>query len=188
MNTATSPIHAEPMLILGGVRSGKSRLAERLARASGRAVTYVATATASDAEMRARIQTHRDRRPPNWRLIEEPLQLAAALRTAMHPGGCLIVECLTLWLANLLWAEESGILEREHAALRTLLPELCGQVIFVGNETNQGIIPVDAVARRYCDLAGALHQEIAGYCESVYLCVAGLPLTLKGQPPAGGMA
>lgn len=171
-------------LVLGGVRSGKSRLAERLARNSARPVTYLATATVTDGEMDARIQAHRERRPADWQLVEEPLHLAAALREAMRPERCLIVECLTLWLANLLWAPESGLLEDELAALRALVPDLDGQVIFVGNETNQGIIPVDALARRYCDLAGQLHQDIAHYCDSVYLCVAGLPLTLKGCPPS----
>ncbi|MBK1650560.1 bifunctional adenosylcobinamide kinase/adenosylcobinamide-phosphate guanylyltransferase [Rhabdochromatium marinum] len=176
-----------PTLVLGGVRSGKSRLAERLAGQqaleSGGSVLYLATATVGeDAEMQARIQTHRARRPAHWGLMEEPLHLAEALEQATAAHSCVLVECLTLWLANLLWAQDEALLARELAALRALLPVLPGPVIFVSNETNQGVIPVDALARRYCDLAGALHQDIASHCQRVLLCVAGLPLTLKGEP------
>ncbi|MFP4076457.1 MAG: bifunctional adenosylcobinamide kinase/adenosylcobinamide-phosphate guanylyltransferase [Halochromatium sp.] len=175
-------------LVLGGVRSGKSRLAEQLARESGLPVTYVATATASDAEMSARIAAHRQRRPAEWGLIEEPLALPAVLETQCAPGHCVLVECLTLWLANLLWAEEDGRLEAELAALDALLPRLPGPVIFVGNEVNMGVIPVDDVARRYGDLAGSLHQRIAAQAERVVLTVAGLPLVLKGPPLIGADA
>jgi adenosylcobinamide kinase/adenosylcobinamide-phosphate guanylyltransferase len=172
-------------LILGGVRSGKSRLAERLARDSGLPVTYVATATAGDQEMEARIAAHRQRRPADWGLIEEPLALAAVLESCCGPGRCVLVECLTLWLANLLWAEEAGRLQRELDALDALLPALPGQVIFVGNEVNMGVIPVNELARRYGDLAGSLHQRIAAQAQRVVLTVAGLPLVLKGPPLAG---
>lgn len=167
-------------LILGGVRSGKSRLAEQLARDSGRSVTYVATATASDGEMRERIAAHRQRRPADWALIEEPLALPAVLESTCTVERCVLVECLTLWLANLLWAEEPGRLETELAALDGLLPRLPGQVIFVGNEVNMGVIPVNDLARRYGDLAGSLHQRIAAQADQVVLTVAGLPLVLKG--------
>ncbi|MEA1052740.1 bifunctional adenosylcobinamide kinase/adenosylcobinamide-phosphate guanylyltransferase [Lamprobacter modestohalophilus] len=172
-------------LILGGVRSGKSRLAERLARESGLPVTYLATATASDGEMRERIAAHRQRRPANWALIEEPLALPAALASSCTAGHCVLVECLTLWLANLLWAEEPERLDAELAALDALLPRLPGQVIFVGNEVNMGVIPVNDLARRYGDLAGSLHQRIAAQADQVVLTVAGLPLVLKGPalPP-----
>ena len=175
-------------LILGGVRSGKSRLAEQLARESGLPVTYVATATASDGEMDARIAMHRQRRPAEWGLIEEPLALPAVLDAHCAPGHCVLVECLTLWLANLLWAEEDGRLEAELAALDALLPRLPGQVIFVGNEINMGVIPVNDLARRYGDLAGSLHQRIAAHAERVVLTVAGLPLVLKGPPLDSGNA
>lgn len=171
----------ERILILGGVRSGKSRLAERLALESGWPVTYLATATTGqDAEMQARVQAHRARRPREWTLVEEPLRLTRALGAAAGPERCVLVECLTLWLANLLWAEDEPLLQDELAGIRALLPELPGRVIFVSNETNQGVIPVDALARRYCDLAGELHQDLARQCERVLLCVAGLPLVVKG--------
>lgn len=178
----------ECILILGGVRSGKSRLAERLARdwerdcARGRPgpVTYIATATPSDDEMRARIDAHRARRPPEWALVEEPVALARVLAAAAGPGRCVLVECLTLWLANLIWHPDPAVPEAELAALDALLPRLEGRVVFVGNEVNMGVIAMDAVTRRYCDLAGMLHQRLAARCERVALTVAGLPLMLKG--------
>jgi adenosylcobinamide kinase/adenosylcobinamide-phosphate guanylyltransferase len=173
-------------LILGGVRSGKSRLAEQLARDSGRPVTYVATATASDEEMQVRIAAHRQRRPADWALIEEPLALPAVLESTCTAAQCVLVECLTLWLANLLWADEPGRLEAELAALDALLPRLPGQVIFVGNEVNMGVIPVNDLARRYGDLAGSLHQRIAAQAQQVVLTVAGLPLVLKGPALTSG--
>jgi len=169
-------------LLLGGVRSGKSRLAERLARESGLAVTYIATARPSDEEMIARIAAHRARRPVDWRLVEEPLALPDTLGREAAVGRCLLVECLTLWLSNLLWAEDEDRLQRELAALPELLPGLPGRVILVGNETNLGVIPMHALARRYCDLAGVLHQRLAGVCDAVYFTAAGLPLALKGPP------
>jgi adenosylcobinamide kinase/adenosylcobinamide-phosphate guanylyltransferase len=175
-------------LILGGVRSGKSRLAERLARESGLAVTYIATATASDDEMQARIEAHQARRPAEWDLVEEPLALPAALESCCRPGRCVLVECLTLWLANLLWSDHAGRLERELDALDSLLPALPGQVIFVGNEVSMGVIPVNELARRYGDLAGSLHQRIAAQAQRVLLTVAGLPLVLKGPPLSGSDA
>jgi adenosylcobinamide kinase/adenosylcobinamide-phosphate guanylyltransferase len=172
-------------LILGGVRSGKSRLAERLARDSGLAVTYIATARASDDEMTARIAAHRERRPADWRLVEEPLALVDSLRREAAAGRCVLVECLTLWLSNLLWAGDEERLGRELEALPALLADLPGQVIFVGNETNLGVIPMNALARRYCDLAGSLHQQLAARCDAVYFTAAGLPLALKGPPLQG---
>lgn len=170
-------------LILGGVRSGKSRLAERLAVASGSSVTYIATATAQDDEMCSRIAAHQARRPCDWQLIEEPLHLAAALRDQAAAGRCVLVDCLTLWLTNLLLSTEPDALERESAALLEVLPQLPGRFILVGNETGMGVVPADALSRRYCDVAGRLHQDLAQRCERVILTVAGLPHTLKGDPP-----
>jgi adenosylcobinamide kinase/adenosylcobinamide-phosphate guanylyltransferase len=167
-------------LILGGVRSGKSRLAERLAIESGLAVTLIATATAQDDEMRARIAAHRARRPKAWRVVEEPLRLAAALQQAATAERCVVVDCLTLWLTNLLLAEDATALEREQAALLATLPALPGRILLVSNETNMGITPLGALARRYCDAAGQLHQALAHCCDRVILTVAGLPHVLKG--------
>ena len=167
-------------LILGGARSGKSRLAERMAQESGLAVTYIATAQAQDAEMAQRIAAHRARRPAHWVLIEETLALADALQAHAAPGRCLLVDCLTLWLTNLLLHSDSAIFDRERAALLAVLPGLPGQIILVSNETGLGVMTLGELTRRYCDEAGWLHQELATQCERVLLTVAGIPLTLKG--------
>jgi adenosylcobinamide kinase/adenosylcobinamide-phosphate guanylyltransferase len=169
-------------LILGGVRSGKSRLAERLAAASGRAVTVLATATIADEEMRARIAAHRARRPPEWSVVEEPIALAAALRAHARADRCLLVDCLTLWLTNLLTTADSTALARERDALLATLPPLPGRILLVSNETGLGITPLGALARRFGDEAGALHQALAQACDQVILTVAGLPCVLKGDP------
>lgn len=168
-------------LILGGVRSGKSRLAERLALQSGLPVTYLATALPGDGEMAARIEAHRRRRPQHWRLVEEPYRLARALHQHAEAGRCVLVECLTLWLTNLLLDADSQRLERERQALLDILPNLPGELILVGNETNMGVIPMGELSRRYCDESGLLHQALAQCCEQVFLTVAGLPLQLKGE-------
>lgn len=166
-------------LILGGVRSGKSRLAEQRALASGLEVIYVATATAGDDEMRRRIAAHRERRPKDWRTTEVPLDLAGALRTHARQDRCVIVECLTLWLTNWLCADNDPGYRASRAALLEGLRSAPGHIILVGNEAGLGIIPVADLARRYCDEAGSLHQDLAALCERVTLTVAGLSLTLK---------
>jgi adenosylcobinamide kinase/adenosylcobinamide-phosphate guanylyltransferase len=169
-------------LVLGGARSGKSRLAERLAADSGRAVTYVATATAGDAEMAARIDVHRARRPAHWRLVEEPLALADTLSAHDRPDGLLLVDCLTLWLSNLLLHPDPERFAHERAALLATLPGLAGAVVLVGNETGLGVVPLGELSRRFCDESGWLHQEIAQACDRVIFTVAGLPHVLKGEP------
>jgi adenosylcobinamide kinase/adenosylcobinamide-phosphate guanylyltransferase len=171
-------------LILGGVRSGKSRLAERLAAQSRREVVYLATATAGDDEMRERIASHRTHRDPSWRVVEEPIALASALRAHTARDNCVIVDCLTLWLTNLLCAGDPALLPAEKGALLEALPQLdrASRVIFVGNETSLGIIPADPLSRRFCDEAGRLHQELAALADRVVFTVAGLPHVLKGEP------
>lgn len=164
-------------LILGGARSGKSRHAEQLALATGGAVTYVATAVAADAEMQERIAHHRAQRPAAWSLVEEPLALAQVLRAHAVADGCLLVDCLTLWLGNLLVDEAR--LQQEIDALYAALPELPGEILLVSNEVGWGIVPDNPLARRFRDEAGRLHQRLAGVCDRVTLVVAGLPLALK---------
>lgn len=164
--------------ILGGARSGKSGFAQRRALASGLQVTYLATAQAGDAEMADRIARHRAERPAGWGLVEEPLALAAALRTHAAPDRCLLVDCLTLWLSNLLAAGDRR-LSTETDALLDALPALPGRILLVSNEVGQGIVPANPLARRFRDEAGRLHQAVAGRCDRVTLVVAGLPLTLK---------
>ncbi|RLJ68331.1 bifunctional adenosylcobinamide kinase/adenosylcobinamide-phosphate guanylyltransferase [Sulfurisoma sediminicola] len=169
-------------LILGGARSGKSALALRRAEAfaqSGHAVAWLATAQALDAEMAGRIARHRDERPAGWRTLEEPLRLAQALHDCASDGACVVVDCLTLWLTNLMLAEDAGLLERETAALLAALPVLPGEVILVANEVGLGIVPDNALARRFRDEAGRLNQAVAALCERVTFVAAGLPLVLK---------
>ena len=167
-------------LILGGARSGKSRLAERLAKESGRQVTYIATASADDGEMAARIAHHRKRRPGHWATIEEPLALADVLRREARSDRLLLVDCLTLWLTNLLCAEDSGHLERETRALMDALEALPGELILVSNEVGLGVVPMGELSRRYVDEAGWLHQALAERMDRVVMTVAGLPHVLKG--------
>ena len=169
-------------LILGGARSGKSSLAERLAGESSPAVTYVATARAQDAEMAARIAQHRARRPAHWHSVEEPLALATVLQAHAAADRCLLVDCLTLWLTNLLLHPDPAVFARERAALLGVLPALPGRIILVGNETGMGIVPMGELTRRFSDEAGWLHQELGALCDNVLFTVAGLPLTLKGTP------
>lgn len=169
-------------LILGGARSGKSRLAEGLATQSGLAVTYIATSQALDGEMAARIAHHRERRPAHWGLIEEPLALAQVLQEHAAPQRCLLVDCLTLWLTNLLMQDDARRLTAERDALLEALPRLPGRIILVSNETGLGVVPLGELSRRYVDEAGWLHQALAARCQRVVFTVAGLPMVLKGEP------
>lgn len=164
-------------LILGGARSGKSTLAESRARDSGPGVTYIATAEAHDDEMADRIQHHRDRRPDGWRTVEAPIGLAATLEREAAPERLLLVDCLTLWLGNLI--DDADALARERADLLDRLPRLPGMIILVSNEVGLGIVPGNVLARRFRDEAGWLNQNVAGLCERVTFVAAGLPLTLK---------
>ena len=167
-------------LILGGARSGKSRLAEKLATESGCAVTYIATSQPLDGEMNERVRHHRERRPGHWALVEEPLELARVLRDNAGAETFLLVDCLTLWLTNLLMLEDPQRLDAERDALLACLAELPGEIVFVSNETGMGVVPLGELTRRYVDEAGWLHQALAERCQRVVLTVAGLPLTLKG--------
>jgi adenosylcobinamide kinase / adenosylcobinamide-phosphate guanylyltransferase len=164
-------------LILGGVRSGKSRHAAELAGPG--AITLIVTGTAHDEEMAARIALHRKSRPLHWTVVEEPVRLAAALQTAATPGRVIIVDCLTLWLSNLLGLEDEAILRHEVARLIEVLPTIQVDCILVTNEVGLGIIPASALARRFGDEAGVLHQRLAALCDRVVLMAAGLPLAIK---------
>ncbi len=168
-------------LILGGVRSGKSRLAERLARESKLPVTYIATATRLDEEMRQRIMLHQERRPAAWKVIEEPIKLAKVLTTHAKPGCFIIVDCLTLWITNLLTDKDTTIFESERTALLSIISTVPGNIVLVSNETNMGVTPLGILSRRYCDEAGILHQELAQKCQQVALIIAGIPLMIKGN-------
>jgi len=183
-------------LILGGARSGKSLLAEKRAAASGRRVIYLATAEARDGEMTRRIAHHRARRPADWGCAEETLHLAARLRELAAPDTCILVDCLTLWLSNLLFAGRAAVqaeageaiacplFDDETGSLVAALPELPGQIVLVSNEVGWGIVPMHPVSRLFADEQGRLNQRVAAVCDEVTLVAAGLPLRLK--PPSPG--
>lgn len=168
-------------LILGGARSGKSAFAERSACQSGLAVTYVATAeVGEDGEMRARIDAHRKRRPGHWALVETPCALGGTIERYASEGHLLLIDCLTLWLTNLLLAGDSCF-QRERAHFIEALRAAPGRILLVSNEVGQGVVPMDALSRRFVDESGRLHQALAEYCSDVWWVVAGLPQRLKGQ-------
>ncbi len=168
-------------LILGGVRSGKSRLAEQHATDSGLDVVYVATAQGDDAEMQQRIAHHRSNRPAHWRVVEAGHDLVKVLREHAGEERCLLVDCLTLWLTQLLCQVSEAELRREVDAFLEALPVLPGRIILVSNETNMGVVPMGELSRRFCDEAGRLHQRAGALCDNVILTVAGMPLYVKGK-------
>ena len=178
-------------LILGGARSGKSLFAETRALESGMQVIYVATAQPLDHEMARRIAHHRARRPASWALVEAPLDLAATLHRHAATEVCLLVDCLTLWLSNLLLVGEAARqaeageaiscarLAGETQSLIDTLPRLPGRIILVSNEVGWGGVAMAAVSRLFADEQGRLNQRVAAVSERVALVAAGLPLFLK---------
>ncbi len=172
-------MNGQYQLILGGARSGKSRLAEQRAVASGKQLLYVATATAGDNEMAERIKRHQARRKEDWALVEETLKLATVLAENQSAGRCILVDCLTLWISNCL---HQGCWEDESNALLEQLPQWSGRIIFVSNETGMGVVPMGELTRQFVDESGFFHQQLAQLCQRVTLSVAGLPLELKDQP------
>lgn len=168
-------------LILGGARSGKSRLAEQTAIATQLAVTYVATAQALDSEMQNRIAHHQNQRPAHWSLVEEPLFLAKTLQKIDRPNQIILVDCLTLWLTNLLLLEDQNVQEFECEQLLDVLPKLQSEIILVSNETGLGVVPLGEISRRFVDEAGRLHQALGQIADKVMFCVAGFPMILKGE-------
>jgi adenosylcobinamide kinase / adenosylcobinamide-phosphate guanylyltransferase len=164
-------------LILGGARSGKSRYAEALVEGGAAGGTYCATAEAGDAEMAQRIAAHRARRGPFWRTVEEPLALAPVIAAEASPGRPLLIDCLTLWLSNLMLAECP--IEHEAEALQAALRLAAGPVVLVANEVGMGLVPATPLGRRFRDAAGWLNQQTAALADRVVFVVAGLPLVLK---------
>jgi adenosylcobinamide kinase/adenosylcobinamide-phosphate guanylyltransferase len=170
-------------LILGGVRSGKSRLAEELAAANP-PVIYLATALAGDAEMAERIARHRRRRSPDWRTVEEPWDVVAALKKHLS-DGCVVLECLTLWLTNLMLglpqhaARDDASILGEVDALIGVAGSGNGRLIVVSNEVGCGIMPANELSRRFADVLGEANQRLASAAEEVFACWAGIPHKLK---------
>ena len=174
----------EKILVLGGVRSGKSALAEKLVMEVKHPVVYVATATAGDDEMAVRIHHHRERRPSAWRLAEVPLRLGETLleHGAEPRPPCLLIDCMSLWLSYLLHVGNE-IFERERNQFLEALEGYPGPAVIVSNEVGLGIIGMDPLTRRFADELGWLNQNLATHCERVMLSVAGLSLTLKEDKP-----
>jgi len=166
-------------LILGGARSGKSALAEKKARHSHKQVCYIATATSGDKEMSERIKHHQQNRPSCWFLIEESVQLARAIERNTQADRIIIVDCLTLWLSNLLCHPDTSLLEQEKQKLLQLLINTEADIILVSNETGLGVVPMGDLTRRFVDESGWLHQQLAQISQTVTLVIAGLPQILK---------
>jgi adenosylcobinamide kinase/adenosylcobinamide-phosphate guanylyltransferase len=165
------------LLVLGGARSGKSRFAQARAETSADDLVYIATAQALDAEMAERIAHHRQDRGPRWRTVEEPVDLPDAIDRHGGPGTVILVDCLTLWLSNLMLAGHD--LDMAGQRLVRAMVQTAGPVILVANEVGLGIVPDNALARRFGDAAGRLNQLVAASADEVVFIAAGLPLRLK---------
>ena len=165
-------------LVLGGARSGKSGYAEMLVAGASASAVYVATAEAGDAEMAGRIAAHRAGRSESWRTIEVPLDLASAIAEHASPGQPILVDCLTLWLSNLMGA--GRIVEHESEMLCAALRDASGPVVLVANEVGLGLVPDSELGRAFRDAAGHLNQAVAAIADRVVFVAAGLPLVLKG--------
>ena len=173
-------------LVLGGVKSGKSRYAENRVKTciqqqafTEQQVAVVVTGQALDQAMAERISQHQQQRPASWRVIEAPLHLADAIEAAQQTAGLIMVDCLTLWLTNLLMLENRDQLQAEVDRLIEVVERCQVTLILVSNETNMGIMPLGQLTRDYCDHIGVLHQRLAELADEVVLVVAGLPLFLK---------
>lgn len=172
----------ETTLVLGGARSGKSRLAETIIEQENEAAIYIATAQACDDEMKVRIKAHQARRGAIWRTEEIPLNLAQDLSSLLKAGNPILVDCLTLWLSNILLADQDP--EAQIEALATEISSAVAPLVLVSNETGLGIVPDNALARRFRDLSGLMNQKIAATADNVLFVAAGLPLVMKGRNPA----
>ena len=164
-------------LVLGGARSGKSSYAENLLREHQGSRVYVATAEAKDSEMASRITAHRKRRDKGWRTVEQPIHLVDALEDCCDKNVAVLVDCLTLWISNLMGSKKD--VGEEIDRLVSILPNLEGRLIFVSNEVGLGIVPDNVLARRFRDFSGQLNQFLATAVEEVVLVTAGLPIKIK---------
>ena len=182
-NNGELPTNFRVALVLGGARSGKSRYGLSLAERFPAPRLFLATGEARDEEMVARIAAHQAERGPGWETREEPLDLPEAVRDAQGRYGAILVDCLTMWLANLMLQEEVAEEDFQAAGRRLLavLEQVATPTIFISNEVGLGIVPESPLSRKYRDWLGWLHQQVARAADLVVLVVAGLPLTLKGK-------
>jgi adenosylcobinamide kinase / adenosylcobinamide-phosphate guanylyltransferase len=169
---------AKIILVIGGARSGKSAFAEGLVDASGMSKVYVATGQAFDREMSDRIDVHRARRGTDWDNVEDPFDLSGVLGKVAAPDKAVLIDCLTLWVTNLMMEDRDVLAESN--LLTGLLPELSGLIVLVSSEVGMGIVPDNYMARAFRDHAGKLHQQIGAIADEVYFVAAGLPLKMKG--------
>ncbi len=165
-------------LVIGGARSGKSAYAEQCAKASGLDVVYLATATAGDNEMRQRILHHKNNRPSAWKSHEEPIQLGKAI--ASYPAEFIIVDCLTLWMTNIL-ALETKQYEKERTHFFDAIENMSNPIIFVSNEIGMGVVPLGEETRRFVDETGRLHQDLAKRCQRVTQMIVGIEHRIKDE-------
>jgi adenosylcobinamide kinase / adenosylcobinamide-phosphate guanylyltransferase len=165
-------------LILGGARSGKSHYAQELATNSALPVVYIATATAEDEEMFARIEKHKADRPSDWKIVEEPVSLALILQQEASQNKFIIVDCLTLWLTNLIGLKQNTFMQEKENFLK-VLPQLTGNMVFVSNEIGMGVVPMSSMGRKFRDELGWLHQKVASLCDRVTLMTAGISVKIK---------
>jgi adenosylcobinamide kinase/adenosylcobinamide-phosphate guanylyltransferase len=168
-------------LVLGGVRSGKSRFALEIASGAPN-VTFIATARSSDDEMRRKIERHQSERPSHWRTREEPLQLAEAISSEQDASETTIVDCLTMFAANLMeaYGEDRAAIDAAIGAFCSALRKTDRRIVLVSNEVGSGIVPAYAAGRQFRDLLGEMNQRVAAVADNVVLMVAGLPLPIKG--------
>ncbi|MDD5677607.1 MAG: bifunctional adenosylcobinamide kinase/adenosylcobinamide-phosphate guanylyltransferase [Kiritimatiellae bacterium] len=171
------------IFILGGARSGKSRLAQDIAARLWRRPVYLATAEILDDEMAARVRMHRRTRSRHWRCVEEPLEIARIIRRGIPGTDGILVDCLTIWLSNVLLKEGRGAFRRRRDELVVALSQARQDVIMVANEVGMGIVPEYELGRTFRDLAGWLNQAVAKEADTVVFVAAGLPLVLKGSLP-----
>jgi len=165
-------------LVLGGARSGKSHYAEQTVDQLQRQVIYIATAEAGDQEMQQRINLHRAQRPATWQLVEEPINLSEALLKSDNNTNVILVDCLTLWLSNVL-AENDSNTQAKVDELVDAVSQVSTELVMVSNEVGQGVVPMGKLTRKFVDESGRMHQKLAQVCEHVVFITAGLPQILK---------
>jgi len=165
-------------LVLGGARSGKSHYAEQTVDQLQRQVIYIATAEAGDQEMQQRINLHQAQRPANWQLVEEPINLSEAILKSDNNTNVILVDCLTLWLSNVL-AENDSNTQAKVDELVDVVSQVSTELVMVSNEVGQGVVPMGKLTRKYVDESGRMHQKLAQVCEHVVFITAGLPQILK---------